>query len=99
MKHRKMKSKAASRIADRITELVDRADGPVTLARIEREVPGFAAKGQRSWTYETEGDNGEDGSLIWDGMSKAGRDALRSVRVARRVAIQMGSRLNYVVDG
>jgi len=32
----------AIRIADAIVELVERTDAPVTLARIDREIPGFA---------------------------------------------------------
>jgi hypothetical protein len=32
----------ANRVADAIVDLVERNNGPVTLARIGREIPGFA---------------------------------------------------------
>jgi hypothetical protein len=41
--------KSANRIADAIVELVERTDGPVTLAQVEREIPGFAKKDPPAW--------------------------------------------------
>jgi hypothetical protein len=98
MKTRKLE-KPASSIADAIVEFVERVGGPVALARIEREIPGFAAQGRRTWIYEIEGGDGEDGALIWDGMSKAGSAALGSILTERRVAIQMAPRLVYRLEG
>jgi hypothetical protein len=44
MRTNKQIEKQANRIADAIVELVERTDGPVTLARIHREIPGFATE-------------------------------------------------------
>ena len=41
--------KQTNRIADAIVELVERIDGPVTLAQVEREVPGFAGHAPPFW--------------------------------------------------
>jgi hypothetical protein len=76
----------ANLIADAIVDLVERTDGPVTLARIEREIPGFAQKESPSWEYVIEHEGGE--ALIWDGMTEAGLAALRKVMSGRRVAVQ-----------
>src|SRR5712691_10899819 len=69
--------KQANGIADAIVQLVERTDGPETLARIDREVPGFAQNDGRSWQYYIEHDAGE--TIIWEGMSEAGRLALCKV--------------------
>ena len=46
--------KQTNRIADAIVELVERTDGPVTLARVEREVAGFAKHEPPSWSFVIE---------------------------------------------
>ena len=46
--------KDASRIADAIIELVERTDGPVTLARVDREVAGFAKDEPPTWSVVIE---------------------------------------------
>jgi hypothetical protein len=88
----------ASLIADAIVDLVERTDGPVTLARIEREIPGFVAKESPSWGYVIEHEGGE--ALMWDGMTKAGLAALRKVMSGRRVTVQaLINLLPYLVEG
>ena len=88
----------ASRIADAIVDLVERVDGPVTLARIDREIPGFAKQETPSWEYVIEHDGGE--TLIWCGMTEAGLEALRKVMSGRRVAVQsLVSLLPYLLQG
>lgn len=86
------KEKRANQIAKAIIELVERVGGPVTLAQIELEIPGFAEQDDRahSWSYC---------QLIWDGMSEEGCAALRSVLVGRRVAIQMTPLAVYFLQG
>jgi hypothetical protein len=78
--------KQARLIADAIVELVERTDGPVTLARIDREIEGFAKNAGPSREYVIEHGGGE--TLIWDGMTEAGLAALRKVMSGRRVAVQ-----------
>jgi hypothetical protein len=90
--------KRASRMADLIVELVERTDGPVTLARIHREIQGFAKEDPHVWQYYLERDDGEQ--IIWDGMTEAGLKALNKVMCGRRVAIQyLTSQLLYLIDG
>ena len=90
--------KQASLIADAIVELVERTDGPVTLARIDREIRGFAANEAPSWEYVIE--HGSEETLVWDGMSKAGLAALRKVMSGRRVAVQHLINLTpYLLEG
>jgi hypothetical protein len=87
MTNAKQTEKEAVRIADAIVELVERTDGPVTLPRLDREIPGFAQKeGGASWQYVREHDAGE--TVFWEGMTEAGCHALRRVISGRRVAIQ-----------
>jgi hypothetical protein len=88
----------ADRIADAIVELVERTDGPVTLARIDREILGFAKKEPPTWEYVIEHSGGE--ALIWDGMTEAGLAALRKVMPGRRVAVQpLINLLPYILEG
>ncbi|MGH9917493.1 MAG: hypothetical protein ACRD6W_01270 [Nitrososphaerales archaeon] len=85
-------------IANAIVDLVDRADVPVTLAQIEREVPGFAAENGQERFRCTAGDgNLED--VIWDGMTKQGSDALQQVFKERRVAMQACPASAYTFQG
>jgi hypothetical protein len=88
--------KLANGIADLIVDLVERNDGPVTLAQIDREIPGFAKKEPPAWC-QMYGHNGE--TFIWDGMTEAGNVALRKVMYGRRVAIQFVNKLPYIVEG
>ncbi len=78
--------KSARKIADAIVELVELEDGPLTLARINREVPGFAKKDRPSWSFHLDSVVGR--WVIWDGMSEAGYIALRGVLSNRTVALQ-----------
>ena len=93
-----IQEKQAEPIADAIVDLVERVNGPVTLARIDREIAGFAKNNPPSWEYFFEHGGGE--TLIWDGMTKAGLAALRMVMSGRRVAVQsLVSLLPYVLEG
>jgi hypothetical protein len=83
-------------IANSIVELVERTDGPVTLARIKREIPGFAKQAAPAWAYVVEHDEGE--MLIWDGMTEGGLAALRRVVGGREVAIQYVNHLPYLAE-
>src|SRR5262249_17925256 len=62
----------ARRIAEAIVELVEDADGPVTLYRLDQEIPGFAKQDPPSWSHMLFGDE----KFIWSGMTKAGHIAL-----------------------
>src|SRR5580704_6670940 len=88
--------KEARRIADAIVTLVERTDGPVTLARLDREIPGFSQTDGPSWEYYVEHDAGE--TVIWEGMTEAGHLALRKVISGRRVAIQPVNLLPYLLE-
>jgi|SRR5689334_13217182 hypothetical protein len=93
-----MTKRTSSQIADAIVDLVDRAGGPVNLARIEREVPGFAAEnGSKSWEWVA-GDGGDE-NVIWDGMTKQGLEALRRVLKVGRLAMQSCPRVVYAIEG
>jgi hypothetical protein len=86
----------ANRIADAIVDLVERNNGPVTFARIGREIPGFAKNEPPAWEYFLERDDGE--SVIWNGMTEAGLTALRKVMSERRVAVQYVNSLPYIQE-
>jgi hypothetical protein len=88
--------KQASRIADAIVDLVERNNGPVTLAQIEREVEGFAKEEPPTWECFLERDDGE--TIIWNGMTEAGLTALRKVIRGRRVAVQLVNVLPYILE-
>src|SRR5947209_17273910 len=96
MTTKKQTEKQATRIADALVDLVERTDGPVTLARIEREVEGFMTKGPPSWSY-TLGERPEQPAVVvWGGMTEAGAAALRQVMCERRVAVQFVTRAVYL---
>jgi hypothetical protein len=76
----------AAAISNAIVELVERTDGPVTFARIEREIPGFAGRAPLSCSYTVDSPEGE--ILIWAGMTQAGGKALRDVLRGYKVTIQ-----------
>jgi hypothetical protein len=96
MTTKKQTENQANRIADAIVDLVERTDGPVTLARIGRKIPGFAKDEPPAWEYFLERDDGE--KVLWDGMTEAGFTALRKVMSERRVAVQYVSPLPYIVE-
>ena len=89
--------KQASHIADAIVDLVERANGPVTLSEINRKIPGFAAKEPPSWQYFYEHDDGRE-VVFWVGMTEAGVEALRKVLRGHRVAIQFVKPVLYFVE-
>ena len=92
------KKKSADHIANLIVKLVEHTDGPVTLARIARDIPGFAAK-YESYAYSYQFGLASGTRLIWSDMTKAGVDALDLVLGGRRVAIQFVSVLPYKAAG
>jgi hypothetical protein len=90
------RSDPAGAIANSIVDLVEREDGPVTLAQIAREVPGFAKETSPAWEYFVTRPQGE--MLIWNCMTEAGCAALRMVMSGRRVAVQYVSSLPYIPE-
>ena len=95
---RTTKIKTSTQIANAIVDLVERTNGPVTLAQIEREVPGFAEQdGRRHWSWVA-GD-GDDEDVIWDGMTKRGCEALRRVVLEGKVAMQPCPSSVYAFQG
>jgi hypothetical protein len=88
--------KQASSIAEAIVDLVERTDGPVTLAQVEREIPGFVANESPAKGYIIEHDDGE--AVIWNRMTEAGLTALRKVIRGRRLAIQFVNVLPYFLE-
>jgi hypothetical protein len=89
-------TRKVARIAKEIVDLVERTDGSVFLHEVDAVVPGFKATGPRGYNYFIN-NNGKE-TVYWDGMSKAGCDALRCVLNDRRVAVQCVSALPYIVD-
>jgi hypothetical protein len=89
--------KQANRIADAIVDLVERCDGPVTLAQISREILGFGTNEDPAWDYHIKHEGGV--SIIWDGMTEAGMKALRKVIRGRRVAVQLVDARLYILEG
>ena len=79
--------KQTNRISDAIVELVERIDGPVTLARVQREVAGFAKHEPPTWSFVIERDGVE--KVYWAGMTEAGSLALQKVLRGRRVAFSL----------
>ena len=96
MKTESSLEKETRRIADAIVELVERTDGPVTLAQVEREVPGFAKHDAPSWGHVLTRPGRE--ISFWSGMTEAGLAALNNVTSERRVAIQYVSLLLYMLE-
>jgi hypothetical protein len=86
----------ATRVADAIVELVERTNGPVTLARIQREIAGFAMNATPAWEYVIE--HGAKEVVIWDGMTEAGFVALKKVMSGRRVAVQLVNEWPYLLE-
>jgi hypothetical protein len=90
------RSDPAAAIANSIVDLVERQDGPVTLAQVAREVPGFAKDTSPAWEYFVSRPQGE--MLIWNCMTEAGHAALRMIMSGRRVAVQYVSSLPYIPE-
>ena len=88
---------ATERMADLITGLVNRKNGPVLLSEIEQTVPGFRAAQAPSWSYFIHNDGNE--CTIWDGLSDVGYRALREVLNSRRVAVEYVSKKHYFIAG
>lgn len=93
MKRNRQLEKQAKRIADAIVELVERTDGPVTLAQVERDIAGFAKDEPPFYGY---GFN--TGRFYWNGMTEAGEKGLEQVVRERRVAVQFVSLLPYLLE-
>ena len=93
----KLVQKEAKRIADAIVELVERTDRPVTLARIEREIPGFKSDGDLGWQYYIETKDGD--GAVWSDMTESGYMALRKILSERRVAVQFVCPQVYLREG
>jgi hypothetical protein len=86
-----------ARIANEIVDLVEQTDGPVLLTEIQENVAGFKAPPGPNWTYFIRHDAGE--TVIWNGMTRSGYNALRRVLNGRRVALQYVSALPYLLEG
>jgi hypothetical protein len=86
----------ASAIRTAIIALVERTDGPVTLAQIDREIPGFANDGPGGREYFVQHSGVE--CVIWTGMTDAGLMALRDVMRGRKVAVQFVNPMLYVLE-
>jgi hypothetical protein len=90
------KNSRVARIADAIVDLVKRTDGPVPFNRIDEQVPGFRAPPGPSWSYFIRHNTGE--VIIWNGMTKAGNEALRHVLRERKVALQFVNVFPYIFE-
>jgi hypothetical protein len=90
-------TRKVARIADKIVDLVERTDGPVLLNEIQKRVPDFKAPPGPNWCYFIRHNGGE--TVIWNGMTEAGHDALRRVLNERRVALQCVTVLPYLYEG
>jgi hypothetical protein len=89
-------NRLSTEISDLIVKLVNDTDGPVTLAEVERVIPGFVKKDPPNWGYVIEGSKKKQ--LIWVGMSEAGYLALRQIIAKRRVAVQVVNILPYLLE-
>jgi hypothetical protein len=92
----KRTERQAKRIADAIVDLVERTDGPVTFARIAREISGFAKVEPPARVFELV--DSDERKVIWGGLTEAGHAALRKVMCGRRVAVQHVSSEFYLRD-
>ncbi len=97
MTNGKRLEKEANGIAAAIAALVEHTDGPVTLAEIERVIPGFASTDGPNWAYVVNTRDGE--KVIWQGMTEAGQFALGKVMKERRVAVQYVNTMPYLLEG
>jgi hypothetical protein len=85
--------KEKNRISNEIVGLVERTGGLVTIARIHREIPGFAGP-----PYRDVRSRADRQKIFWTGMTEAGCQALTSV-LNGRVALEPTSPLPYLLDG
>ena len=94
-----MSSNLVKSIARNIVAVINHAPNPVSsFAYIEAKVPGFAETDpSHAWTFEFDDEDG-DPSLLWDGMTAAGRDALGIVLREGRVALTPLSQLIYLLE-
>jgi hypothetical protein len=88
--------KQTNQIADAIVDLVERTNGPVTLAQVEREIEGFHKDEPPFWCHVVTYAGGE--ASLWDEMTEAGLAALQKVTIERRVTVQFVSILPYILD-
>lgn len=63
--------------------------GPVTLAKIEKEVPGF--KGNLEWYFKYD--------VIWPSCSKEAIAAMNYLLVNRLIKLDLCSPMEYLIDG
>jgi hypothetical protein len=89
--------KLSDTIAEAIVDLVNAVDGPVTLLKVDREVPGFAQSHLPAWCFTLPGAS-RDG-FVWGGMTEAGEAALRKIIYRKKVAIQFVTPQPYLLDG
>jgi hypothetical protein len=90
--------KEIDRIADAIVQLVERTDGLVLLAQLDREIPGFA-QNEPPWSSHvvtTSSPHLEE--EIWTKMTEAGAKALGKV-LDGRVAVQFVDPRLYLLQG
>ena len=88
-----------ARIVKEIVDLVESTDGPVPLNRIDDQVRGFSARrsgSRRRYEYFMRLNVGE--VIIWNGLTKAGCDALRCVLYERKVALQLVNVIPYFLE-
>lgn len=88
--------KEVDRIAAAIVDYVERANGPVTLCEIDREIPGFATDLPAAWGCQREL-NGRL-AVYWTGMTQAGAAALNKVMFGRKLAVQPTTILPYLLE-
>jgi hypothetical protein len=89
--------KEINRIVDEIIALVESADGPVTLRKVEREIGGFAKQESPSWSCYRERRGVQ--AVYWTDMTQAGAEALNKVMFGHKVAVQPVSALPYLLEG
>jgi hypothetical protein len=90
-------NRLSNKIADAIVKLVNDTDGPITLLKVDREVPEFAKSDLPAFNFTLPLTGGE--GYIWGGMTEPGEAALRKVIYGRRVAIQFVTSQPYILDG
>jgi hypothetical protein len=86
----------ADSIAKAIVDLVECTNGPVTLAQIARDIPGFAKETPPAWEYFVRRPQGE--MLIWNCMTEVGNAALRAVMSGREAAVQYVTPAAYLTE-
>jgi hypothetical protein len=89
--------KDIERIADDIVDLVEQTNGPVLFSEIDEKVLGFHAPNEPAYSNVVFDERGE--AVIWDRMTEAGDEALHSVLIARRVALQVVDVRLYLLSG